>query len=146
MLKKNSKLNTIELPINRGFSYEKKGKFREKNPTDTLPKQRFISKSKKAPLFPQNQGSFLLLQIKVEIFIQLSLKSSQWPSTSNQNSSTSNHTSNLETSKYDSRSSFIALRIVKLLGDWIKGVLLYSFIVESHTKDCTHIYTNQYNW
>ena len=80
MLKKNSKLNTIELPINRGFSYEKKGKFREKNPTDTLPKQRVISKSKKAPLFPQNQGSFLLLQIKVEIFIQLSSRSSQRPS------------------------------------------------------------------
>ena len=44
MLRENSKSNAIELPINRGFSYEekkkKKGrkKLREKNPTDTLPK------------------------------------------------------------------------------------------------------------
>ena len=38
MLKENSKLNTIELTINRGFSYEKEKKLREKNPTDTLPK------------------------------------------------------------------------------------------------------------
>ena len=28
----------IELTINRGFSYEKEKKLREKNPTDTLPK------------------------------------------------------------------------------------------------------------
>ena len=40
--------------------------------------------------------------------------------------------------------SFITLRIVKLLGDRIRGVLLYSFIVKSHTEDCTHIYKNQY--
>ena len=30
MLRENSKLNTIELPINRGFSYEKKRILREK--------------------------------------------------------------------------------------------------------------------
>ena len=41
MLRENSKSNAIELPINRGFSYEekkkKKGrkKLREKNPIDT---------------------------------------------------------------------------------------------------------------
>ena len=38
MLKENFKLNMIELPINRGFSYEKEEKLREKNATDTLPK------------------------------------------------------------------------------------------------------------
>ena len=147
MLRKNSKLKTIKSPINRGFSYKKREKkLREKNSTDTLPKYRVISKSKIAPLLPQDRGSFLLLKIKVEIFLQLSSRSSQRPSTSNQNSSTSNRTSNQETSKYDSISSFIALQIVKLLRDQIRRVLPYSFIIKSHTEDCTHIYTNQYKW
>ena len=123
----------------------RKGRNLERKTLLTLYQNRVISKSKKPPLLPQNQGSFLLLQIKVEIFLQLSSRSSQQPSTSNQNSRTSNHPSNLETSKYDSRTSFIALQIVKLLGDQIKGVLLYSFIVKSYTEDCTHLYTNQYN-
>ena len=119
-------------------------KFREKNTIDILSKQRVISKSKRAPLLSQKSSSFLLPQIKVGIFLQFKSRSSQQPSTSNQNSDTSNHTSNLETSKYKSRSSFIALQIVKFFGDRIIGVLLYSFIVKSHTEDCTHIYTNQY--
>ena len=119
-------------------------KFREKNTIDILSKQRVISKSKRAPLLPQKSSSFLLPQIKVGIFLQFKSRSSQQPSTSNQNSDTSNHTSNLETSKYNSRSSFIALQIVKFFGDRIIGVLLYYFIVKSHTGDCTHIYTNQY--
>ena len=38
MLRENSKSNAIELLINRGFSYKKREKLREKNPTDTLPK------------------------------------------------------------------------------------------------------------
>ena len=39
MLRESSKLNTIELPINRGFSYEKMGEHLEReNTTDTLPK------------------------------------------------------------------------------------------------------------
>ena len=95
-------------------------------------------------MLPQNQGSFLLLQIKARSFLQFSSRSNQRPSTTNQNSNISNHKSNSETSKYNSRSSFIALWIIKFLGDWIRGVLLYSFIVKSHTEDCTHIYTNQY--
>ena len=86
MLRENSKLNTIELSINRGFLYEKKGeKLGEKNPIDTL-SNRVISKSKRVPLLPQNQSSFLLLQIKVGIFLQFSSRSSQQPSTQNQNS------------------------------------------------------------
>ena len=38
MLRKNSKLNTIELPINKGFSYEKEENTKKENTTDTLPK------------------------------------------------------------------------------------------------------------
>ena len=39
MLRENSKLNIIELPINRGFLYEKRGEHLEKkNTTDTLSK------------------------------------------------------------------------------------------------------------
>ena len=119
-------------------------KFREKNTINILSKQRVISKSKRAPLLSQKSSSFLLPQIKVEIFLQFKSRSSQQSSTSNQNSNTFNHTSNLETSKYNSRSSFIAFQIVKFFGDRIIGVLLYSFIVKSHTGDCTHIYINQY--
>ena len=37
MLRENSKLNTIELPINRDFSYETEGHL-ERKPYDTLPK------------------------------------------------------------------------------------------------------------
>ena len=143
MLREYSKSNAIELPINKGLlNVKKKKKLREKNPTDSLPKQRVISKSKRAPLLLQNQGSFPLLQIKVGIFLQFSSRSSQRPLTSNQSSNTSNHTSNLETLRHDSRSSFIALRIVKFLRDRIRGVLLYSFTVKSYTEDRTHIYTN----
>ena len=37
--RENSKSNAIELPINKGFLYEKRRqKQREKNPTNTLPK------------------------------------------------------------------------------------------------------------
>ena len=68
MLRENSKLNTIELPINRGFSYEKKGEHLEReNTTDTLPKYRVISKVHKN--FIVHQGLFLLLQIKVGILL-----------------------------------------------------------------------------
>ena len=38
MPRENSKSNAIELPLNRGFSYEKKGDTERENPTDTLPK------------------------------------------------------------------------------------------------------------
>ena len=37
MLRENSKLCTIKLPINRGFSYEKKGDTERENPTNTPP-------------------------------------------------------------------------------------------------------------
>ena len=38
MLRENSKLNTIELPINRGFTYEEKGRNLERKTLLTLPK------------------------------------------------------------------------------------------------------------
>ena len=144
MLREYSKSNTIELPINKGFSNLKRGRNLKRKSLMTLCQNRVLSKFKRAPMLLQNQGSFPLLQIKVGIFLQFSSRSSQQPSTSNQSSNTSNHTSNLETSKYDSRSSFIAFQVIKFFGDRIRGVLLYSFTVKRHIKDCTHIYTNQY--
>ena len=55
-------------------------------------------------------------------------------------------TFNLETSKHDSRSSFIAPSDRNVSWRLNQRNLLYSFIVKIHTEDCTHIYTNQYNW
>ena len=84
MLRENSKSNAIKLPINRGFSYEEEKKKEERNLERKtlliLPKQRVISKSKRAPLLPQKSSSFLLFQIKVGIFLQFNLRSSQRPS------------------------------------------------------------------
>ena len=45
MLRENSKLNMIELPINRGFSYEKKGEPGEKKTLLTLCQNRESSLS-----------------------------------------------------------------------------------------------------
>ena len=56
MLRENSKLNTIELPINRGFTYEEKGRNLERKTLLTLCQNRVISKSKRAPLLSQNQA------------------------------------------------------------------------------------------
>ena len=50
----------------------------------------------------------------------------------------------LETSKHDSRSSFIAPSNRKVSMRSNQMNLLYYFIIEIHTEDCTHIYTNQY--
>ena len=144
MLREYSKSNTIELPINKGFSNLKRGRNLKRKSLMTLCQNRVISKFKRAPMLLQNQGSFPLLQIKIGIFLQFSSRSSQQPLTSNQSSNTSNHTSNLEISNYDSRLSFITFRVVKFFGDRIRWVLLYFFIIKSHTDNCTHIYTNQY--
>ena len=59
-------------------------------------------------------------------------------------SSTFNYPFNLETSKLDSRSSFIAFSDCNVSWKSNQRNLLYSFNVKIHTKDCTHIYTNQY--
>ena len=59
-------------------------------------------------------------------------------------SSTFNYSFNLEISKHDSRSSFIAPLDRKVSWKSNQRNLLYSFIVKIHTEDCTYIYTNQY--
>ena len=60
-------------------------------------------------------------------------------------SSTFNYLFNLETSKHDSRSSFIASSDRNVSWRSKQRNLLYSFIVKIHIEDCTHIYTNT-NW
>ena len=60
-------------------------------------------------------------------------------------SSTFNYLFNLETSKHDSRSSFIAPSDRNVFWRSNQRNLLYYFIVKIHTEDCTHIYTN-INW
>ena len=47
MLRENSKLNTIKLPINRGFTYEEKGGNLEKKTLLTLCQNRELSLSPK---------------------------------------------------------------------------------------------------
>ena len=58
-------------------------------------------------------------------------------------SSTFNYSFNLETSKHDSRSSFIAPLDRNVSWRSNQRNLWYSFIVKIHTEDWTHIYTNQ---
>ena len=60
-------------------------------------------------------------------------------------SSTFNYSFDLETSKHDSRSSFIAPSDRNVSWRSNQRNLLYSFIVKIHTEDCTHLYTNT-NW
>ena len=54
-------------------------------------------------------------------------------------SSTFNYSFNLETSKHNSRSSFITPLDRKVSWRSNQRNLLYSFIVKIHTEDCTHI-------
>ena len=103
MLRENSKLNTIELPINRGFSYEKGRTFREK----TLP-----------TLYPNRESSLKFTRILLFIKAYSYFFKSKWGSSFNLvqdqandpsiKSSMVNYSFNLETSNHDSRSSFIA--------------------------------------
>ena len=55
-------------------------------------------------------------------------------------SSTFNYSFNLETSKHDSRSSFITSSNRNVSWRSNQRNLLYSFIVKIHTENCTHIY------
>ena len=122
----------------------KRHKNRERKTLLTLCQNRESSLGpKQHPCSLSKSRSLLLLQIKVVRdfpSILFEIKSTALDFKSN----TSNHTSNSKTSRHDSRSNFIALQIVKFLGNRIKEILLYSFSVKSHTEDCTHIYTNQY--
>ena len=60
-------------------------------------------------------------------------------------SGTFNYSFNLETSKHDSRSRFIASSDCNVSWRSNQRNFLYSFIIKIHTEDCTHIYTNT-NW
>ena len=60
-------------------------------------------------------------------------------------SSMFNYSFNLETSKHDSRSSFITPSDRNVSWRSNQRNLLYSFIVKIHIEDCIHIYTNT-NW
>ena len=59
-------------------------------------------------------------------------------------SNTFNHTSNLETSRHNLKSSFIVPSDRKVSQRSNQRSSLYSFIIKSYTKDCTHIYTNEH--
>ena len=82
MLRENSKSNAIELPINRSFSYEKKeDRNLERKTLLTLCQNRESSLSpKEQPCSLKNQAHSYIFQIKVGIFLQFKLRSSQRPS------------------------------------------------------------------
>ena len=143
MLRENSKLNTIELPINRGFSYEKGRTLREK----TLP-----------TLCQNRESSLKFTRIQLFIKAYSYFFKSKWGSSFNLvldqangpriKSSTFNYSFNLETSNHDSRSSFIAPSDCNVSWRSNKKNLLYSFIVKIHTENCTHthMYKSNTNW
>ena len=138
MLRENSKLNTIELPINRGFSYEKGRTLREK----TLP-----------TLYPNRESSLKFTRILLFIKAYSYFFKSKWGSSFNLvrdqandpriKSSMVNYSFNLETSNHDSRSSFIAPSDRNVSWRSNQRNLLYCFIVNIHRIVLTHIYTNQ---
>ena len=140
MLRENSKLNTIELPINRGFSYEKERTLREK----TLP-----------TLCQNRESSLKFTRISLFIKAYSYFFKSKWGFSFNLvrdqangpciKSSTFNYSFNLETSNHDSRSSFIAPSNRNISWRSNQRNLLYSFIVKIHTENCTHIYIYKSN-
>ena len=141
MLKENSKLNTIELLINRGFLYEKKDR--------TLGE-------KTLPILCQNRESFLKFT-RIPLFINaysyfFQLKWGSFKLVRDQanglriESSTFNYSFNLLTSKHDLRSSFITPSDRKVSWRSNQRNLLYYFIVKIHTEDCILIYKINTNW
>ena len=156
----------IELPINRGFSYEKKEKTQRKkkktlltlyqnrdfsyekaentqrkNTTDTLPKQRVISKFTRSPLFIKAYSYFF--KSKWGFSFNLVRDQANGPRIK---SSTFDYSFNLETSHHDSRSSFIPPLDRNVSWRSNQRNLLYSFIVKIQTEDCTHIYQIQVDY
>ena len=129
MLRENSKLNMIELPINKCFSYEKRkgGKFRESSSKFT----RILLFIKAYSYFFKSKWGFSFNLVRNQANSPR-IKSSMF-----------NYLFNLETSKHDSRSSFITPSDRNISWRSNQRDLLYSFIVKIHTEDCTHIYTNQ---
>ena len=127
MLKENSKLNTIELPINRGFLYEKKDR--------TLGE-------KTLPILCQNRESFLKFT-RIPLFINaysyfFQLKWGSFKLVRDQANGL-----RIESSTFNYlRSSFITPSDRKVSWRSNQRNLLYYFIVKIHAEDYTHIYTN----
>ena len=140
MLRENSKLNTIELPINRGFSYEKMRRtFREKTLLTLCQNRESFLKFIRIPLFIKAYSYFF----KSKWWFSLNLVRDQANSPHIKSS-----TFNLETSNHDSRSSFIILSDRNVSWRSNQRNLLYCFIVNIHTENCTHthIYKSNTNW
>ena len=143
MLRENSKSNAIKLPVNRGFLYEKmEDRNLERKTLLTLYQNRESSLSPKEHTCSlKNQAHSYIFKSKYGFSFNLNRDQANGPYI---RSSTFDYLFNLETLRHSSRLSFTALRIVKFLGDRIRGVYCILSFVKSHTKDCTHIYTNQY--
>ena len=135
MLRENSKLNTIKLPINRGFSYEKRRTLREKTPPTLCQNRESSLKFTRIPLFIK--AYYYFFKSKWGFSFNLVWDQANSPRIK---SSTFNYSFNLETSNHDSRSSLIALSNRNVSWRLNKRNLLYSFIVKIHTENCTHIY------
>ena len=139
MLRENSKLNTIELHINRGFSYEKRGKHLERKHYRHCQNRESSLKFTRIPLLIKTYSYFF--KSKWGFSFNLVRDQASGPHIK---SSTFNYSFNLETSKQDSISSFKSPSDRKVSWRLNQRNLLYSFIVKIHTEDCTHVYTNQY--
>jgi len=137
MLRENSELNTIELPINRGFSYEKRGEDLERKTLLTLCQNRESPlKFTRIPLFIKAYSYFF--KSKWGFSFNLVRDQANGPHIK---SSTFNYSFNLETSKHDSRPSFIASSDRNVFLE----IESEEFIVLFHCKDSyrglySHIY------
>ena len=139
MLRGNSELNTIDLPINRGFSYEKRHRHLKEKTLLTLCQNKKSSlKFTRISLFIKTY--FYFFKSKWRFSFNLVRDQANGPRIK---SSMFNYSFNLETSKHDSRSSFIAPLDCKVYWRLNQRNLLYYFIVKIHTEVYTHIYTNQ---
>ena len=143
MLRENSKLNTIELPINRDFSDGKRITLREKTLPSLCQNRESSLKFTRIPLFVKAYSYFF--KSKWGFSFNLVWDQANSPRIK---SSTFNHSFNLETSNHNSRSSFITPSDRNIYWRLNQKNLLYSFIVKIHTENCTHthIYKSNTNW
>ena len=142
-MRENSKLNTIESPVNSGFSYEKMRTLREKILPTLCQNRESSLKFTRISLFIKAYSYFF--KSKWRFSFNLVRDKANDPHIK---SSTFNYSFNLETSKHDSRSSFIAPSDRNIFWWSNQRNLLYSFIVKIHTENCTHahIYKSNTNW
>ena len=140
MLRENSKLNTIKLPINRDFSYEKRRTLREKTLPTLCQNRKSSLKFTTISLFIKAYSYFF--KSKWGFSFNLVWDQASGPHIK---SSTFNYSFNLETSKHNSRLSFIAPSDRNVSWRSNQRNLLYSFIVKIHTENCTHIHIYKSN-